>query len=203
MLRSAFTACAFFFVSTAAMAAPEIGKPAPEITAVDIVTNKTIRLSSFKGKTVVLEWNNFHCPFVRKFYSVGAMQELQMRATANDVVWITINSSAEGKEGYLATAKEAKAAMAANRSNSPHYILDPNGLIGHAYDAKTTPHMFVIDKEGNVAYMGAIDDTPSAASADIASAKNYVTMAIDALRLGKPVKTPQTKSYGCFVKYAL
>lgn len=201
MLRSMLIAFTLTLLATAALAAPEIGKPAPDFTATDSITGKPLRLSDLKGKTVVLEWNNFGCPFVKKFYSVGAMQGVQAKAKADGVVWVSVNSSATGKEGHLADAKAVKQALADNRSNAAHYVLDHNGAIGHAYEAKTTPHMFVIDKGGNLAYKGAIDDKPTADSADIASATNYVTAALNALAKGKPVKTAETKAYGCFVKY--
>ena len=201
MVRAAALMVATLFFAGAAFAAPVIGKPAPEFKAVDVLSGKPVALGDLKGKTVVLEWNNFKCPFVKKFYSVGAMQKLQAKAVDDGVVWVSINSSAKDKEGHLANAKEAKAVIAENKSNASHYLLDADGTIGHAYEAKTTPHMFVIDKEGTLVYMGAIDDKPSADSADIASATNYVSEALTALKKGKAVKTASTQSYGCFVKY--
>ncbi len=201
MLRTIRIFVASLLVSGAAYAAPIIGEAAPDFSATDAITGKVVKLADFKGKTVVLEWNNFHCPFVKKFYSVGAMQELQARTVKDGVVWVSINSSAKGKEGHLADAKEAKAAIAESKSAANHYLLDANGKIGHAYEAKTTPHMFVIDKEGKLVYMGAIDNKPSADSADIASATNYVTQALKSLKAGKPVKVTNSKPYGCFVKY--
>lgn len=193
-------ACGLLFTATA-HAAPVIGKPAPDFTATDALTGKPVHLAELKGKTVVLEWNNFHCPFVRKFYSVGAMQELQARSVKDGVVWISINSSAVGKEGYLADANAAKEAVASHNSNASHYLLDADGKIGHLYEAKTTPHMFVINREGTLAYMGAIDNQPSADPADIASARNYASMALKALAANKEIKTTVSKPYGCFVKY--
>ena len=201
MRRFLSSVLATFFIATAAVAAPVIGEPAPEFTATDVITGKAVHLSDLKGKTVVLEWNNFKCPFVRKFYTVGAMQKLQANAIKDGVTWVTINSSAEGKEGHIATAKEAKGLLAEHHAAPSYYLLDADGKIGHTYEAKTTPHMFVIDKEGTLVYMGAIDNKPSADSADIASATNYVSEALTALKKGKPVKTPTTQSYGCFVKY--
>lgn len=201
MKRFALTIVTAFMLTSAAYAAPEIGKPAPEVKAVDAITGKPFVLSALKGKTVVLEWNNFGCPFVKKFYSVGAMQKQQAAATKDGVVWVSINSSAKGKEGHLADAGAAKKALAEVKSNASHYLLDHDGSIGKAYGAKTTPHMFVINKEGAVAYMGAIDDKDTADSADIASATNYVDAALKALKSGTPVETTSTRSYGCFVKY--
>jgi peroxiredoxin len=201
MIRSVCALLATVFFATAAAATPVIGKAAPDFNGTDVISGKPVKLSELKGKTVVVEWNNFKCPFVKKFYSVGAMQKLQANAVKDGVVWISINSSAKGKEGNLATAKVAKETLEANHSAASHYLLDAEGTIGQAYEAKTTPHMFVIDKEGTLVYMGAIDDKPSADSADIASATNYVSEALTALKKGKAVKTASTQSYGCFVKY--
>ena len=203
MKRIALTLLASLFLSSAAFALPAIGQPAPDFKGTDVITGKPVALSDLKGKIVVLEWNNFKCPFVRKFYSVGQMQQLQKssREKIDGLVWVTINSSAEGKEGYLENAKIAKATLTENKSNATHYLLDHDGKIGHAYGAKTTPHMFVIDAEGKVAYMGAIDDKPTADTADFASATNYVTLALKGLKNGTPIKTTSTRPYGCFVKY--
>lgn len=201
MLRHAVTLIAASLFATAALAAPTIGAQAPAISAVDALSGKPIGLADFKGKTVVLEWNNFNCPFVKKFYSVGAMQQLQTNAIKDGVVWITVNSSAMGKEGHLPDATAVKTAVAANKSNAGYYVLDHDGAIGHAYEAKSTPTMVVIDKEGKLAYMGAIDNKPSADAADIAGATNYVTEALKSLKAGTAIKTPRTQSYGCFVKY--
>lgn len=188
-------------IASTAFAAATVGEKAPAFSGVDVRTGKTVSNESLKGKTVVLEWNNFECPFIKKFYSVGAMQALQANATKDGVVWVSVNSSAEGKEGFLKDANEAKAALAKNKSNASHYLLDHDGSIGHAYGAKTTPHMFVIDKEGTLVYQGAIDNKPTADTADIAMATNYVTQALKAVSAGKPVETHTTRPYGCFVKY--
>ena len=201
MLRALYVLILALFVSSAVMAAPVIGEAAPDFTGTDVISGKTLTLSDLKGKTVVLEWNNFNCPFVKKFYSVGAMQELQTRTVKDGVVWVSINSSAKDKEGYLPDAKAAKALLAEHKSHATYYLLDHDGKIGHAYEAKSTPHMFVIDQDGKLAYMGAIDNKPTADSADIASATNYVTEALKSLKAGKPVKVKQTRPYGCFVKY--
>ena len=201
MFRTALGLIAGLMFATSALALPVIGQPAPDFKAVDAVSGKNVALSDFKGKIVVLEWNNFGCPFVNKFYSSGAMQKFQANAVHDGVVWISVNSSADGKEGYLTDAATAKAAMAEHHSNASHYLLDHDGAIGHLYGAKTTPHMFVIDTKGNLAYMGAIDDKPTADPADIEGATNYVAMAIKNLRDGTPIQTTTTRSYGCFVKY--
>lgn len=205
MARQFIRKAAFFvaaaLISTAAAAEVSVGKPAPDFTGTDVLSGEPVSLSDYKGKLVVLEWHNEGCPFVKKFYSVRAMQQLQKNAAEKGVVWITVNSSAEGKQGHYATAEDAKKYLTAKGAVPAHYIADTSGKIGHLYDAKTTPHMFVIDKEGTLAYMGAIDDTPTADSADIASAKNYVTRALRALNEGKPVAVTSTRPYGCGVKY--
>ena len=191
---------ATLFATTAAWSA-EVGKPAPDFKGIDVLTGKEVSLATLRGKPAVLEWNNFECPFVKKFYSVGAMQALQAKVKKGGVTWVTVNSSAEGKEGHLANAELAKAAIAERKAVPSHYLLDHDGAIGKAYGAKTTPHMFVIDAQGQLAYAGAIDDKKTTDPEDIATAKNYVTAALDALKAGKPVAEPVTRSYGCSVKY--
>lgn len=188
-------------LSSPAFADPEIAKPAPSFTVTDAISGQKISLSQFKGHPVVLEWNNFECPFVKKFYSVGAMQKLQEQAAADGVIWISVNSSAPGKEGYLADAAALKPHLAEQKSHAAYYVLDHDGALGHLYGAKTTPHLFVIDKNGVLAYAGAIDDKQSADSADIATAHNYVSAALASLAAGEPIKVSSTRSYGCSVKY--
>lgn len=202
MLKRYFaTFIAVACLATAAHAAPKIGQPAPAFSGTDALSGETISLDALKGKLVVLEWNNPGCPFVKKFYGSNAMQTLQANATKRGVVWVSINSGAEGKQGYYATDAEAKADVAAHKAHPTYYLRDPEGTIGKAYDAKTTPHMFVIDSNGTLAYMGAIDSVPTADPAHIAEAKNYVTQALKALTAGKPVEVTTTKPYGCGVKY--
>lgn len=183
-----------------AFAAPEIGKPAPDFTATDI-KGQPFQLSSHKGKTVVLEWTNSGCPFVQKHYETGNMQKTQKTALEKGVEWITINSSAPGKQGNVTPEQAAKIATEAGASNTAE-ILDESGEIGKLYGAQTTPHMFVIDKDGNVAYMGAIDDNSSPKHETVEGAKNYVLAALDELAGGKPVTISVTQPYGCSVKYA-
>jgi len=182
-----------------ARAAVEIGKPAPAISATDVHGNE-FNLDDHKGKIVVLEWFNKGCPFVQKHYDSNNMQKLQKDAAANDVAWVTIISSAEGKQGYV-TSEEALADIESYGAAPTTLIRDVSGEIGKAYDAKTTPHMFVIDAEGNVAYAGAIDSNSSANPATIDGADNYVTAAIDSLKAGEEVETTTTSPYGCAVKY--
>lgn len=192
-------ALATLALATPLAAAPTVGQPAPGFTATDSM-GKTHNLSDFKGKTVVLEWHNPECPFVKKFYEPGAMQKLQADARAQGVVWLTINSGATGKQGHM-TAQQANAYMKAQGMASAAYIADSTGTIGKAYDARTTPHMFVIDPAGVLVYAGGIDDIPSANSADISKARNYVTAALADGKAGRPVATTTSRPYGCSVKY--
>ena len=182
-----------------ANALPEAGQPAPDFEVVD-TNGDTVSLSELKGKTVVLEWTNHQCPFVVKHYGSGNMQTLQKEAVSDDVVWVSVISSGEGKQGYVDAEKANQ--LSAERDASPsHILLDPTGELGHLYAAKTTPHMFVINAEGNVAYMGGIDSIPTADSADIPNATNYVRTALGEIKDGKPVSTSASRPYGCSVKY--
>jgi len=180
-------------------AEPEIGKPAPEF-ALAASDGKTYHLSDFKGKFVVLEWFNKDCPFIRKHYDSGNMQKLQETYLHKGVVWLSIASSAAGKEGYL-TKEEAVKERVKDKVRSTATLLDPMGTAGRLYGAKTTPHMFVINAKGELIYKGAIDSTNSPDPADIPTSKNYVADALDAAMAGKAVATPSTPPYGCSVKY--
>ncbi|MEH0194871.1 redoxin domain-containing protein [Caulobacter sp. CCNWLY153] len=173
--------------------------PAPAFTARDI-DGKTRSLSEFKGKTVVLEWVNEGCPYVKKHYS-GNMQGLQQAATADGVVWLSVASSAPGKQGYFADGAQAKTWMSAKGAKPTTLLLDPEGVVATAYKAKTTPHMYVIDPAGQLVYQGAIDDKPSNKVEDIATAKNYVAAALSDLKAGRKVAVPASQPYGCAVKY--
>jgi AhpC/TSA family len=187
-------------IAPAAFATAEVGKPAPNFTVTD-ATGKARTLSEFKGKTVVLEWNNPECPFVKKHYNASTnMQAQQKAATAEGVVWLSINSGAAGKQGHM-DGKTATAKMAELKATQTAYLLDTDGKTGQAYAAKTTPHMYVIDGTGVLRYAGAIDSNPSANAADIPAATQYVTAALADLKAGKAVATPVTKPYGCSVKY--
>ena len=190
---------ALFVLPTQTIAAVEVGKLAPNFTATDIY-GKEVSLDDYRGKTVVLEWNNPECPFVVKHYSSGNMQQLQKEATADGAVWLSINSGGKDKQGYL-TAEQAKVNFEEKGLASTSYILDPAGAIGKQYDAKTTPHMFIVDTEGLIAYQGAIDSKASFDPKDIEGAENYVSLALASLKAGEPVATPSTKPYGCSVKY--
>jgi len=176
------------------------GKAAPDFTLPN-GNGKQTSLSEFKGKTVVLEWTNFGCPFVKKHYASGNMQKLQAEAAEKGVVWISICSSAHGKQGYLPVADVTKAFTEAG-SKAASYLVDEDGQVGRLYGAKTTPDMFVINPAGIVVYHGAIDDKKSANPADINGAKNYVSAAIAETLSGQAVKEALTQPYGCSIKYA-
>lgn len=177
----------------------ETGKPAPDFTGVDS-NGKIHKLSEFAGKTVVLEWTNNGCPYVHKHYDSGNMQSVQADATARGAVWLSIISSAPGKQGNV-TGAEANKLTLDRKAKPTAVILDPTGAIGRAYGAQTTPHMFVIDGKGVLRYQGAIDDKPTASPESLRGAKNYVLAALTDLAAGKPVATPETEPYGCGVKY--
>jgi peroxiredoxin len=181
-----------------ASAKPVVGEPAPAFTLTDS-NGKTHALSEYAGKTVVLEWNNPDCPFVKKHYT-GNMQQQQKDATGSGVVWLSINTSAEGKQGHL-DAAGANAMLAQTKAAPSAYLFDRGGAVGRAYAAKTTPHMYVIDGSGVLRYMGAIDSNPSADPGDIAGATQYVKVALAELAEGKQVTTSVTQPYGCSVKY--
>ena len=184
-------------LSSSAFAAPELGKPAPDFTLND-QSGKPVKLSAAKGKYVVLEWYNKDCPFVHKHYDSGNMQSLQKKYGKKGVVWYSIVTSKEGKEGHLTAAQAAKQLK---KMSSKGILLDEKGEVGRAYEAKTTPHMFVVNPEGNLIYMGGIDDKASADAEDIKTSKNYVAAALDEAMAGKPVSTPSSRPYGCSVKY--
>lgn len=187
--------------ATAAFAAesPSVGSAAPEFAAPDS-KGKTHSLSQYKGKYVVLEWFNPECPFVKKHYGGGNMQKLQEELSGKGVVWLSVDSSAPGKEGSL-TAEQAEKKIAEWKMHSTALLLDQDGKVGKSYGAKNTPQMFVINPEGKVIYTGAIDSKASPNPADISSSTNYVRVALDESMAGKPVSTTQTKPYGCSVKY--
>lgn len=187
------------FFSLSLIQAAELNKPAPDFTLKDF-NGKEYKLSNFKGKYVVLEWVNFGCPFVKKHYNSGNMQALQKKYTTDGVVWLSICSSAEGKQGYYDVKDLAKVTKE-HGVNSTAYLIDESGKVGKQYDAKTTPHMYIIDPKGNLIYAGAIDDTRSTHVADIKTAKNYVTSVLDDCLSGKEVKSMTTTPYGCSVKY--
>jgi peroxiredoxin len=177
-----------------------VGQPAPAFTLTDS-NGKPHSLDEFKGKVVVLEWWNHACPFVGKHYGSGNMQRLQKEWTSKGVAWITVSSSAAGKQGYVDGA-QANAIMKEKAGAPTAVLLDHDGKVGRAYGAKTTPHMFVVDGKGTLVYAGGIDDKPSTDQSDVATAKNLVSMALAEVTAGKPVTTATSQPYGCSVKYA-
>jgi len=176
-----------------------VGQAAPDFTLTDS-NGQSHALSSLKGKWVVLEWINYDCPFVQKHYRSGNMPKLQKEYAAKGVVWLAVNSSNVGKQGYFEPA-EIKARSQKEGLAASAYLVDTDGTVGRLYGAKTTPHMYVITPEGKLVYAGGIDDTPSTDQADIATAKNHVRAALDEAMAGKPVTKPTSQPYGCSVKY--
>lgn len=200
MFRAFAIAASVVAISAPAFAAPVIGQPAPAFQVKD-ADGKTRSLAEFKGKTVVLEWTNEGCPYVQKHYNSGNMQGLQRQAAKDGAVWLTIISSAPGTQGYKEPA-EAKAWKTKVKAAPTAILLDPDGKVGRAYDAKTTPHMYIVDKAGTLVYMGGIDDKPTADPASLKGAKNYVLAALADVKAGRAVAQAATKPYGCSVKYA-
>jgi len=176
------------------------GAPAPDFTGTDS-HGRSQKLSDYRGKFVVLEWHNNGCPYTQKHYNSGNMQRLQKEWTAKGVVWFTIISSVPKTQGYM-TASEENAYMTKMNASPTAAILDSTGQIGKLYSAKTTPQMIVVNPQGTIIYDGAIDDRPSAALADVARAKNYVSAALQEATSGKPVSVAATRPYGCSVKYS-
>lgn len=178
---------------------PRVGEAAPDFSATDTGGRK-VSLADYKGKTVVLEWTNDECPFVRKHYNGQNMQALQKKWTARDVVWLTVISSPPGEQGYADGAKADR--LTADRGAAPSAVLlDPKGDVGRAYKAQVTPHMYVVKPDGVLAYMGGIDDKPSSRLEDLAGARNFVDAALTELAAGKPVSTTTARPYGCTVKF--
>jgi hypothetical protein len=195
-VASLLIACAF---ATTLSAAPQVGQPAPAFTATD-TKGRTHSLSDFRGKTMVLEWTNHGCPYVQKHYETGNMQALQKDAADDGIVWLSVISSAPGTQGHVSPERADE--LTQSRDAAPTaVILDPTGKVGKAYDARTTPHMYVINAEGTLMYMGAIDDRPTARHSDIEGARNYVREALAAMEDGDDIPNKVTRAYGCSVKY--
>ena len=189
-----------WWLTTSSQTQAGIGETAQDFTLTGNAGGER-SLSDYHGRFVVLEWFNNDCPFVNKHYTSGNMQGLQSTYTEQDVVWLTITSSAPGNQGHIASPQAARAIIEQRDSHQTALLLDPSGAVGRLYGAKTTPHMFVIDPDGLLIYAGAIDDIPSTDPADVTQATNYVRLALDAAMAGQPVSTPATTSYGCSVKY--
>ncbi len=199
LLRHTVMAATLVLAATTAQAAPAVGQPAPDFSARD-TAGKSVRLSDFRGKTVVLEWTNPGCPFVRKHYDSGNLPATQKGAVDQGVVWLAVNSTEKAASDYLEPAqltgwlKERKAVPTA-------VLMDEDGTIGRAYGARTTPHLYIVNAQGTLAYAGAIDSIPSARPADIDKATNYVKAALGDIAAGKPVAAATTQPYGCTIKY--
>jgi peroxiredoxin len=194
-----FALVAASLAAAPAQAAPQIGQPAPNFRLAD-VNGRAVSLSAYRGKTVVLEWNNPECPFVRKHYNSGNMQKTQAAAKKDGVVWLSINSSAAGKQGHM-NAAQAKESLATQKAQPTAYLLDSDGVVGKTYGAKTTPHMYIVNKAGILVYAGGIDDKPTPNPADINGARNHVLAALAEVKAGKAVSVPTSRPYGCAVKY--
>jgi hypothetical protein len=199
LLARLIGAAAIVLVATPALSAARPGEAAPDFIAADS-NGKPVKLSGFKGKIVVLEWNNPGCPFVQKHYDSGNMQRTQQVAAEAGAVWLTVNSGAPGKQGHL-NGVGANGFVKSKGAKPTAYLLDHKGVVGRLYGAKTTPEMVVIDTAGKIAYQGGIDDKATADPADIRTARNHVLAALKELSAGKPVSVAQSRPYGCSVKY--
>jgi hypothetical protein len=200
IVKKLFAASALAFASGLAFAAATVGQPAPNFSAVD-ASGKTVQLSDFKGKNVVLEWVNPGCPFVVKHYGAGNMQATQQDATSKGVVWLAVNSTAPDAGDYKKPAEMA-AWMKEQKAAATHTLIDADGKVGKAFGARTTPHMYVINASGTLVYAGGIDNKATANPADIPGATNHVKAAVAEVVAGKPVTVASTRPYGCSVKYS-
>ena len=198
-MKKLLTLLSILTVAATAAFAVEVGKPAPDFTGTDI-NGKTIKLSDYKGKIVVIESYNSDCPFCHNQYKTGATQDLQKELTAKNVVWLMVDSVNPKNFSYR-TPEQARAEWTAEKINATAWIDDSSGDIGHLYDMKTTPHTFVIDASGTLVYDGAMDNMPDPVH-DPRTARNYVKEAVEDLLAGKPIEVSQTKPYGCAVHYA-
>lgn len=198
MLRRTLIASVIAF-SAAAQAAPSVGQAAPDFTLKD-ASGKTVKLSDFRGKHVVLEWTNPNCPYVQKHYNSGNMPATQKQATDKGVVWLAINSTEKGSGDYLEPAKLVSW-MSQRKSAPSATLMDEEGTAGKAYGARTTPHMYIVDPKGQLVYAGGIDSIPSSNPDDIKKAVNYVSQALGEALAGKPITAATTRPYGCSIKY--
>ena len=199
LIRRTLIAASVLAFAAAAQAAPSVGQPAPDFSLQD-ASGKTVKLSDFRGKHVVLEWTNPGCPYVRKHYDSGNMPATQKDATAQGVVWLAINSTEKASGDYLAPAKLV--AWKAERKSQPSAVLmDEEGTAGKAYGARTTPHMYIVNPQGQLVYAGGIDSIPSSNPEDIKKATNYVRQGLGEALAGKPISAATTRPYGCSIKY--
>jgi peroxiredoxin len=187
------------FLSVQASAGVEVGKMAPDFTAVGS-DGKSYTLSELRGQRVILEWTNADCPYVRKHYGAGNMQALQKDAADNDFLWLSVISSAPGKQGHV-SADDANALSESREATPATVLLDASGKVGKLYGARTTPHMYIVDEKGTLVYAGGIDDKPTANPDDIDGATNYVRQAMDEMLADKSVSVATSRPYGCSVKY--
>jgi hypothetical protein len=190
---------ASFFIANYSYAAAAVGQKAPDFALTD-TAGKTVRLSDYKGKHVVLEWNNPGCPFVRKHYDSDNMQALQKEAGGKGVVWLAINSTETGHPDYLAAPKLGQW-MVQQKATPTATLMDENGSVGKSYGARTTPHMYMVAPDGTLIYAGGIDSIPSARADDVKTATNYVRLGLNEALAGKPLSQATTRPYGCSVKY--
>ncbi len=198
LILGASAGAALLLAGTAHAAPATVGQPAPDFSLTN-TAGKPVRLTDFKGKTVVLEWNNPGCPFVRKHYQ-GNMQALQKEAAAQGVVWLAINSTETGSGDYLSPAQLARW-MTEKQAAPTATLMDEDGVVGKAYGARVTPQMYIVDARGTLVYAGAIDSIPTARVDDIPKATNHVRQALTEIKAGKPVSSAATPPYGCTVKY--
>jgi peroxiredoxin len=199
LIRRALLALSTVVFVTAVHAAPSVGQPAPDFTLKD-AGGKAVKLSDYRGKYVVLEWTNPGCPYVRKHYDSGNMAATQRDATAKGAVWLSINSTERASFDYLEPARLV--AWQQERKVRPTAtLMDEEGVAGKAYGARTTPHMYIVDPQGRLAYAGGIDSIASSSPEDIRQAVNYVRQALGEAVAGKPITAATTRPYGCSIKY--
>ena len=199
IINSLFTLILFLSLSHTAVYAVQLDKVAPDFT-LNSASGATVSLSDYQGKIVVLEWTNHLCPYVQKHYGSDNMQSLQRKYTASNVVWLSIISSAPGKQGYV-DGQTANGLTSSRNAAPTHVLFDPEGTVGRQYGARTTPHMYIIDKDGILRYAGGIDNIQSANPADIEKATNYVDAGLTSLLAGKSIAKKSSPPYGCSVKY--
>ena len=199
LLVSLISASLSFLAVSAASAAATVGQPAPAFALTD-TNGKVVNLADYKGKTVVLEWHNPECPFVKKHYDSANMQGLQSKYTKDGVVWLAVSSTEPGHQDYK-KPDVMNGILKTSKASPTAYLMDDSGATGKSYGAKTTPHMYIINAQGTLVYAGGIDDKRSSNVADIKTAKNFVAAALDEIKAGKPVSVATSTPYGCSVKY--
>ena len=199
LLVSLISASLSFLAVSAASAAATVGQPAPAFALTD-TNGKAVNLADYKGKTVVLEWHNPECPFVKKHYDSANMQGLQSKYTKDGVVWLAVSSTEPGHQDYK-KPDVVNGILKTSKASPTAYLMDDSGATGKSYGAKTTPHMYIISAQGTLVYAGGIDDKRSSNVADIKTAKNFVAAALDEIKAGKPVSVATSTPYGCSVKY--